>query len=93
MTWTSTSLLYDRARTDPSACFESPEALLGSPELSRPEKIDLLRRWYRMVIARSGEPRVARGGLLSTRVARCLHFAFRGYFPEAPAAEGEPAGA
>lgn len=31
---------------DPSAHFESPQSLATDPELSREQKIELLRRWY-----------------------------------------------
>jgi hypothetical protein len=36
---------YERAVVDPAAVFASPEALLARPDLSRPEKLHLLRRW------------------------------------------------
>jgi len=34
-----------RARLDPGAVFPSPEALRDRSDLSRQEKLDLLRRW------------------------------------------------
>ena len=34
-----------RARLVPSSAFASPDEVLGSPELSRAQKIAILRRW------------------------------------------------
>jgi hypothetical protein len=34
-----------RARLVPSSVFASPDEVLGSPELSRAQKIAILRRW------------------------------------------------
>jgi len=36
---------YEKAVVDPAAMFASPEALLARPDLSRSEKLHLLRRW------------------------------------------------
>ncbi|MGH7900897.1 MAG: hypothetical protein ACRENZ_04095 [Thermodesulfobacteriota bacterium] len=35
----------DKALLDPTSVFESPEEVLQSGELSREQKIDILRRW------------------------------------------------
>ena len=35
----------EQARLDPGSVFTSPEELGGSPNLSRQEKVDLLKRW------------------------------------------------
>jgi hypothetical protein len=34
-----------RARLVPSSAFASPDEVLGSPELSRAQKLAILRRW------------------------------------------------
>jgi hypothetical protein len=34
-----------RARLVPSSMFTSPDAVVGSPDLSRAQKIQILRRW------------------------------------------------
>ncbi len=36
---------YEKATANPATVFASPEELLARPDLSRPEKLDLLRRW------------------------------------------------
>ena len=35
----------DQAMLDPSSVFDSPEEVAGHPELSRAQKIEILRRW------------------------------------------------
>jgi len=35
----------ERARRDPRAVFVTPERLVESPDLTREQKIELLRRW------------------------------------------------
>lgn len=35
----------ERARLDPSAVFGAPEQVLATPQLTRDEKIEILRRW------------------------------------------------
>ncbi|HKJ71442.1 MAG TPA: hypothetical protein VKA55_06785 [Gammaproteobacteria bacterium] len=35
----------ERARLDPGAVFGTPEALRDHPDVSRADKLDLLRRW------------------------------------------------
>ena len=37
--------LYDKAKLDPAQVFDSPADLAASHELTRSQKIDLLRRW------------------------------------------------
>ena len=34
-----------RARLDPSAVFAGPEEVLGVPDLTRAERLEILRRW------------------------------------------------
>jgi hypothetical protein len=41
----SRHLDLERALLDPSSCFDTPEAVVRSPELSRTQKIELLCRW------------------------------------------------
>lgn len=35
----------ERARLNPAAVFATPEEILATPNLTRTEKIELLRRW------------------------------------------------
>lgn len=42
---TPTAIDMDQALLDPGAAFESPEDVLARPDLSREQKIELLRRW------------------------------------------------
>lgn len=35
----------ERARLDPSAVFGAPEQVVATPQLTREEKIEILRRW------------------------------------------------
>ncbi len=37
---------YEKAAINPAKAFASPEALLARADLSRSEKLDLLRRWH-----------------------------------------------
>jgi len=37
--------LIERARDNPAATFGTPAEVLASPELTREEKIEVLRRW------------------------------------------------
>ena len=35
----------ERARIDPAAVYAAPEEIVAAPDLTRKEKLDLLRRW------------------------------------------------
>ena len=37
---------YEKAAVNPAEAFASPEELVARPDLSRSEKVDLLRRWH-----------------------------------------------
>lgn len=37
--------LYEKALASPADAFETPEAVLATDDLSREEKIEILRRW------------------------------------------------
>jgi hypothetical protein len=37
--------LYEKALANPADAFETPEAVLETDDLSREEKIEILRRW------------------------------------------------
>lgn len=37
---------HEQAAIDPAAVFASPEDLVARPDLSRSEKLHLLRRWH-----------------------------------------------
>jgi len=45
MTSTQPTVDLEQARRDPGAVFPSPEALRDHPQLTREQKIELLRRW------------------------------------------------
>jgi hypothetical protein len=36
---------FEKAKLDPAAVFKSPQEVFSSQELSREQKIDILRRW------------------------------------------------
>jgi hypothetical protein len=61
-----------RARLVPSSVFASPDEVLGSPELSRAQKIAILRRWE--FDARPATPSavVRQDGLIVDQVRQAL---------------------
>ena len=66
----------EKARLDPGAVFETPEDLLEHPELDRPQKIELLRRWEydaKELEVAEEEGMVDGESSLLDRVLRALH--------------------
>lgn len=64
-----------RARLDPGAVFAGPEALRDHPDLSRDQKLELLRRWAydaRELSAAEGEGMVGGEGSMLDRVEAAL---------------------
>jgi hypothetical protein len=66
----------DKALLDPSAVFQSPEDVLGQAELSREQKIDILRRWEydarELAVADEEGMPVSQADLLD-RILQALH--------------------
>jgi hypothetical protein len=61
-----------RARLVPSSVFASPDEVLGSPELSRAQKIVILRRWEFDSMPRTPPAVVRQDGLIVAQVRQAL---------------------
>ena len=72
-----TKIDLKKARVSPAAVFETPEALLAHPGLSRADKIELLRRWeldaVEIQVAEEENMRPGEPSDLLDRVLKALH--------------------
>ncbi len=73
MDWAPTSLAYARTHADPIVWFDCPDDVVDCPDLSRAEKLDILRRWHRQTLARAADATLdERSRLLSGGIARAI---------------------
>jgi hypothetical protein len=83
----------DKAMLDPAVVFQSPEALLRQADLSREQKIDILRQWEydarELEVAEEEGMRTSRPDLLD-RILQAFHTLHAWHDPDhtAPTKQG-----